>query len=106
MIRRPPRSTLFPYTTLFRSLRDAATEEHLTGLLGVGQRPEPVRQAPLGDHVACQLGGALDVVRGAGGHRLGSEDQFLRDAPAEERGDRALEPAFGDAVAILLAQEL
>src|SRR2546430_8392842 len=24
MIRRPPRSTLFPYTTLFRSLRDEA----------------------------------------------------------------------------------
>src|SRR5438270_7197364 len=24
MIRRPPRSTLFPYTTLFRSLNDAA----------------------------------------------------------------------------------
>src|SRR5256885_8864557 len=24
MIRRPPRSTLFPYTTLFRSARDAA----------------------------------------------------------------------------------
>src|SRR5256885_12732014 len=28
MIRRPPRSTLFPYTTLFRSLQDIAT---LTG---------------------------------------------------------------------------
>src|SRR2546430_12202311 len=30
MIRRPPRSTLFPYTTLFRSLRvaDALVEEH------------------------------------------------------------------------------
>src|SRR3989441_12151254 len=26
MIRRPPRSTLFPYTTLFRSLRDAASQ--------------------------------------------------------------------------------
>src|SRR2546430_8400864 len=25
MIRRPPRSTLFPYTTLFRSLRDVYT---------------------------------------------------------------------------------
>src|SRR3989449_7011984 len=25
MIRRPPRSTLFPYTTLFRSLRDVGT---------------------------------------------------------------------------------
>src|SRR2546422_3281609 len=27
MIRRPPRSTLFPYTTLFRSLRDQSTRE-------------------------------------------------------------------------------
>src|SRR2546427_8181272 len=26
MIRRPPRSTLFPYTTLFRSLSDGAAE--------------------------------------------------------------------------------
>src|SRR3712207_7846536 len=26
MIRRPPRSTLFPYTTLFRSLRDLTLE--------------------------------------------------------------------------------
>src|SRR5687767_15612262 len=26
MIRRPPRSTLFPYTTLFRSVKDARTE--------------------------------------------------------------------------------
>src|SRR2546422_7700964 len=26
MIRRPPRSTLFPYTTLFRSVREAAAE--------------------------------------------------------------------------------
>src|SRR5947207_5645683 len=30
MIRRPPRSTLFPYTTLFRSL--AATSAHITPL--------------------------------------------------------------------------
>src|SRR3712207_8929442 len=29
MIRRPPRSTLFPYTTLFRSLEDAALREVL-----------------------------------------------------------------------------
>src|SRR3712207_8900046 len=28
MIRRPPRSTLFPYTTLFRSSRAAADEGH------------------------------------------------------------------------------
>src|SRR2546429_6660568 len=30
MIRRPPRSTLFPYTTLFRSCRDAGKSEHNT----------------------------------------------------------------------------
>src|SRR5438034_4625949 len=34
MIRRPPRSTLFPYTTLFRSPGDAAVVE-------VGSQPEP-----------------------------------------------------------------
>src|SRR5436305_10743667 len=28
MIRRPPRSTLFPYTTLFRSLASACTEDN------------------------------------------------------------------------------
>src|SRR5258707_10928759 len=31
MIRRPPRSTLFPYTTLFRSLRFAARAAQLCG---------------------------------------------------------------------------
>src|SRR2546426_8975060 len=30
MIRRPPRSTLFPYTTLFRSLWQIATDGNLT----------------------------------------------------------------------------
>src|SRR2546422_11397615 len=28
MIRRPPRSTLFPYTTLFRSIGEAGAEDH------------------------------------------------------------------------------
>src|SRR3712207_7417764 len=36
MIRRPPRSTLFPYTTLFRSPRDPARRGPERG--GVGQR--------------------------------------------------------------------
>src|SRR2546430_12688394 len=53
MIRRPPRSTLFPYTTLFRSRRVVLAEEHgrpfpsarrgagvaRTRGLGVGQAP-------------------------------------------------------------------
>src|SRR5258708_37794809 len=36
MIRRPPRSTLFPYTTLFRS---PVLHENQTGLLGVSLAP-------------------------------------------------------------------
>src|SRR2546426_11785853 len=32
MIRRPPRSTLFPYTTLFRSAFGTDTFKHITGL--------------------------------------------------------------------------
>src|SRR3712207_7030988 len=32
MIRRPPRSTLFPYTTLFRSVREAIALQEAAGL--------------------------------------------------------------------------
>src|SRR2546422_3838671 len=43
MIRRPPRSTLFPYTTLFRS---HVVRGHRTGILGFPAR-QPRRGAPL-----------------------------------------------------------
>src|SRR5256885_8347588 len=39
MIRRPPRSTLFPYTTLFRSIR----EPYVVGQLWNGQDLPPMR---------------------------------------------------------------
>src|SRR3712207_8808549 len=51
MIRRPPRSTLFPYTTLFRSRR-VRRRQQLRAVLGVAAR---------------RAGGA----RGAGRHALG-----------------------------------
>src|SRR5438876_5867631 len=37
MIRRPPRSTLFPYTTLFRSSSSTATPSHLEGAASYAQ---------------------------------------------------------------------
>src|SRR2546427_11916194 len=43
MIRRPPRSTLFPYTTLFRSYRDCFYRPHA--------RCQPVHH---GGHAACR----------------------------------------------------
>src|SRR3712207_8755982 len=41
MIRRPPRSTLFPYTTLFRSLEPGAVlgDRQLAEALGVSRTP-------------------------------------------------------------------
>src|SRR5256884_5301691 len=49
MIRRPPRSTLFPYTTLFRSLRRRGLDS-LTGLLqseSTGHIERPTNQEQL-----------------------------------------------------------
>src|SRR5438552_11581127 len=69
MIRRPPRSTLFPYTTLFRSLAPAAGGDgrHRSGLAGDMGAPGALRwgdgyrseehtselQSP--DHLVCRL---------------------------------------------------
>src|SRR3712207_8383649 len=39
MIRRPPRSTLFPYTTLFRSLRAQVVEDGVDPL-ALGRQPK------------------------------------------------------------------
>src|SRR2546430_8092707 len=39
MIRRPPRSTLFPYTTLFRSLTDREHPAFIGGILGTAPPP-------------------------------------------------------------------
>src|SRR2546425_3706656 len=44
MIRRPPRSTLFPYTTLFRSRANDRLPRHRMGCTGA-QRSATVRQA-------------------------------------------------------------
>src|SRR3712207_9337879 len=51
MIRRPPRSTLFPYTTLFRSVDPAQrADEGLAGeVLGLGAVADPVQQVAV-DH--------------------------------------------------------
>src|SRR2546429_5998902 len=49
MIRRPPRSTLFPYTTLFRSaLARARRADHGHGLAGRNGEAHVLENGPLG----------------------------------------------------------
>src|SRR3712207_7312325 len=66
MIRRPPRSTLFPYTTLFRS----------GGLLLAGGCTLPVGALQGGVHDARELARVVGLAgRGLVGHLLGLEDR-------------------------------
>src|SRR5690348_17757959 len=44
MIRRPPRSTLFPYTTLFRSSEEAEAEAAPARADSVPAAPDPIAQ--------------------------------------------------------------
>src|SRR5258708_14047313 len=61
MIRRPPRSTLFPYTTLFRSLREIAQHfgHPLIGLCralhGNDRSEEHTSELQSPDHLVCRL---------------------------------------------------
>src|SRR3712207_7917352 len=66
MIRRPPRSTLFPYTTLFRSPGDPRHEQVPAGRLQLAT----ARGAPLGG--ACSRG--RTTVARFGGPRSRSEE--------------------------------
>src|SRR5256885_10910419 len=59
MIRRPPRSTLFPYTTLFRSLR-AAHRRHLATVPHPG--PAGRRGARRGDRKSTRLNSSHLVI--------------------------------------------
>src|SRR3712207_8485763 len=61
MIRRPPRSTLFPYTTLFRSRARGPARRH---------RPRASRRADRAD--GAKRGGQVDA---AEGHRRAARDR-------------------------------
>src|SRR2546422_7676216 len=62
MIRRPPRSTLFPYTTLFRSLASAAAIG--PALAGAAERPlgETIRAAVRSEEHTSELQSRLHLV--------------------------------------------
>src|SRR2546429_9610669 len=78
MIRRPPRSTLFPYTTLFRAGGAALLPRSVTGVAGSlvreDRRIDARRRGTRGAQVeATRRGGRRP---GAGGSRAGYADRF------------------------------
>src|SRR2546427_12062519 len=80
MIRRPPRSTLFPYTTLFRSRAAAAQDAVIRGRV-TSDRGEPI---PMANVIIEEL--RVDVATGADGRytlsvpvaRVRGQDVVLR----------------------------
>src|SRR2546428_8170630 len=62
MIRRPPRSTLFPYTTLFRS-PELAFEARCPGTASCGRAEDPLRLDPArGDRKSTRLNSSHDQI--------------------------------------------
>src|SRR5438034_7120103 len=110
MIRRPPRSTLFPYTTLFRSphasaedLRERAGPDHSTGAVqGVHGRLRLAFEAELAVGVVLQnegvvLRGELDQLgataeRQIGPGRVLEVDDRVNELAAAARAPEPLEP--------------
>src|SRR5256885_3391177 len=75
MIRRPPRSTLFPYTTLFRSSRDFSEKRGPCDVMGADR---------MADEQEFHLAAAVDQ------HRVGmfvDESMGIRSAPITSRSE-------------------
>src|ERR1041385_905799 len=125
MRRRPPRSTLFPYTTLFRSVEEPVHEARRAELrLPVAARPmvhrsladaeaAPVRERRqeavqlavdlerVDDLAAVELEAAVEVVQAHAGDRAGHGVEQLR-GPALRDGVPPLDLPAGDEVPALL----
>ena len=90
---------------LFRDvggLGHAAAQEHLALVLGIDHGTQRLAHAVLHDHVACQVGGALEIVAGAGGHLV--HEHFFGDAATEQHADLVQHVFLVVAVAVLLGQ--
>src|SRR2546421_6981126 len=77
MIRRPPRSTLFPYTTLFRSNPDHTSTAPCTAHAIVTQCPSRRIGIASATNVSARPANTIRATgrsRGSGGNRFGDEE--------------------------------
>src|SRR2546429_9894138 len=91
MIRRPPRSTLFPYTTLFRS-RVGNLNAHVAAVFRSAQRERPARRHGVHGVQHQILKGAMEQIRISINLRkwIGKE-RFFGDRGFADRGELRLE---------------
>src|SRR2546422_10855496 len=88
MIRRPPRSTLFPYTTLFRSIVLALAPLWLSGMFGRGLwTPDEPREADIAWRMSQQSDRTLPRLAGT---------PFLEKPPLSYWMSAAAISLFGD----------
>src|SRR2546430_10738725 len=94
MIRRPPRSTLFPYTTLFRSLAEGRASLNLVtrrgGRNGLARRPGGFEEA-----FGTKFDGIANVCGEEGGSFNGGGGPRGRSLPAPPGGGRDPPAAAG-----------
>src|ERR1039458_5245892 len=86
MIRRPPRSTLFPYTTLFRSGRPTSSSEGSAGGDRQDRLKEIVRRRRNGSSGAIGTDPQVSAIElGYRGSRLGTDQQASEVVPRTQR---------------------
>src|SRR5690606_33845286 len=78
----------------------AASQKNLSLFLGVHQRTELLRKAPLGHHVTSQLRSAHDVVGCAGRYTVEAQRHFLGDTATEQRADLTDQSPLGKTVTV------
>src|SRR5438067_5162811 len=87
MIRRPPRSTLFPYTTLFRSPsvdKQASHFVHIPGLSYSGVKsPTECQQSLFESHFASRQSLSEPLFRSGSAGMPRSEERFSRNAETD-----------------------
>src|SRR2546425_9326033 len=89
MIRRPPRSTLFPYTTLFRSLdlRDVVLVVGGVYLGAATNSAETIAATAVGDSLGPFTGPVgLNTIAPAGGTLIGPSGITWREADGSRHG--------------------
>src|SRR3989454_12340176 len=99
MIRRPPRSTLFPYTTLFRSSEKAIEFffSRYEKRAATAAAPEKLQERPQETQPAAESEGLLDIFLEEAGEVLGNIDAALprsRERPGDRDVLTTIRPGF------------